>query len=131
MSEDPEERRVAELLDRSPAASLARRNAGGTRLYAAEDPDLRAQIEARRQQARLGGGWLARVEAEHRIAQAERSAGVVLERGIAAGIMALGAVAWFFIPALGAAGVALGAALLVFSWNRVNHRGDPYRDIQR
>lgn len=131
MSEDPEERRVAELLDRITRGELGEAEAEELELYAAADPGLQAQIEARRQQARLGGGWLARVEAEHQIAQAERSAGVVLERGIAAGIMTLGAVAWFFTPALGAAALALGAALLVFSWIRVNLRGDPYRDIQR
>lgn len=131
MREDPEVRRISELLDRITRGELSEAEAEELELYAAADPGLREAIEERRRQAALGGGWLARVEADHRIARAERSPGVMLARGAGAGLSALGLLAWSVSPALGAGMLALGLGVLLVSWLRVNHRHDPYKDIQR
>ena len=131
MPEDLEARRVGELLDHITRGELSEAEAEELELYAADDPQLRAQIDARAQQARLGGGWLVRVEADHQIARRERTPGTALARGGAAGLVALGLVVSLFAPAAGAGLVAVGAAVLLLSWLRINHRADPYKDIQR
>lgn len=131
MAEDPERRRVGELLDRITRGELSEAEAEELELYAADDPELHAAIEARAQQARLGGGWLARVEADHGIARVERSPAVVIARGAASGLVAIGLVVSLFTPVAGMGLLAVGAAVLIFSWLRVNHRDDPYKDIQR
>ena len=74
---------------------------------------------------------MARVEADHRIARAERSPRVLLERGLGGLLVALGWLTWVTAPALGPGIVMVGLGLLVYSWIRVNHRQDPYKDIQR
>jgi hypothetical protein len=121
MADDPEARRVSELLDRITRGELGEAEAEELELYAQHDPELRAAIAARTQQATLGGGWLARVEADHRI----------LERGLGGLLVALGWLTWVAAPALGPGMVVVGLGLLVYSWIRVNHRQDPYKDIQR
>ncbi|MCY1068662.1 hypothetical protein OV090_28240 [Nannocystis sp. RBIL2] len=131
MADDPEARRVSELLDRITRGELGEAEAEELELYAQHDPELRAAITARTQQATLGGGWLARVEADHRIARAERSPRVLLERGLGGLLVALGWLTWVAAPALGPGMVVVGLGLLVYSWIRVNHRQDPYKDIQR
>jgi HAMP domain-containing protein len=45
--------------------------------------------------------------------------------------VAVGAIAWAAAPLLGSGMVAVGLGVLLFSWIRVNHRQDPYKDIQR
>ncbi|WP_434415249.1 hypothetical protein [Nannocystis pusilla] len=131
MADDPEARRVSELLDRITRGELGEAEVEELELYAQHDPELRAAIAARTQQAALGGGWLARVEADHRIARAERSPRVLLERGLGGLLVALGWLTWAAAPALGPGMVVVGLGLLVYSWIRVNHRQDPYKDIQR
>ncbi|MBZ5713103.1 hypothetical protein [Nannocystis pusilla] len=131
MVDDPEARRVSELLDRLTRGELSEAEAEELELYAQADPQLRAAIEARSSQAALGGGWLARVEADHRIAHAERSPRVLLERGIGGLLVAVGVVAWAAMPLLGPGMVVAGLGVLLLSWIRVNHRQDPYKDIQR
>lgn len=122
---------MSELLDRLTRGELDEAEAEELELYAQGDPQLRGAIEARAGQAALGGGWLARVEADHRIARAERSPRVLLERGIGGLLVALGAVAWAAGPLLASGMVVAGLGVLLFSWIRVNHRQDPYKDIQR
>lgn len=122
---------MSELLDRITRGELGEAEAEELELYAQNDPELRAAIEARTRQAALGGGWLARVEADHRIARAERSPRVLLERGLAGLLVVAGWLAWAAAPALGPGMVVAGLGLLVYSWIRVNHRQDPYKDIQR
>src|SRR5689334_23340944 len=119
MVDDPEGRRVSELLDRLTRGQLDEAEAEELELYAQGDPQLRGTIEARASQAALGGGWLARVEADHRIARAERSPRVLLERGIGGLLVALGAVAWAAAPLLGSGMVVAGLGVLLFSWIRV------------
>ncbi|WAS98595.1 hypothetical protein [Nannocystis punicea] len=131
MADDPEARRVSELLDRITRGELSEAETEELELYAQGDPELRAVIAARTSQAALGGGWLARVEADHRIARAERSPRVLLERGLGGLLVALGVVAWAAAPVLGPALAVAGLGLLVYSWIRVNHSQDPYKDIQR
>lgn len=131
MVDDPEARRISELLDRLTRGELSEAEGEELELYAQADPQLRAQIQARAGQAALGGGWLARVEADHRIARAEQSPRVLLERGIGGALVAIGVVVWAAAPLLGPGLVAAGFAVLLYSWIRVNHRHDPYKDIQR
>ncbi|MCY1006456.1 hypothetical protein OV079_12975 [Nannocystis pusilla] len=131
MADDPEARRVSELLDRITRGELGEAEAEELELYAQHEPELQAVIAARKRQAALGGGWLARVEADHRIARAERSPRVLLERGLGGLLVALGWLTWAGAPALGPGMVVVGLGLLVYSWIRVNHRQDPYKDIQR
>lgn len=127
VDEDPEARRIAELLDRITRGELTEAEAEEIELYAEERPELRAEIEARRQQAALGGGWLARVVADHALAKAERSPRVLLERAAGAALVVAGLVLLEWSPAA----LVLGLGVLVFSFLRVNHRHDPYKDIQR
>jgi len=131
MADDPEARRVSELLDRLTRGELDEAEAEELELYAQGDPQLRAAIEARAGQAELGGGWLARVEADHQIARAQRSPRALLERGIGGLLVAIGAIAWAAAPLLGPGMVAVGLGVLLFSWIRINYRQDPYKDIQR
>lgn len=131
MVDDPEARRVSELLDRITRGELTEAEAEELELYAQADPALRATIERRAGQAALGGGWLARVEADHRIARAERSPRVLVERGVGGALVALGAVAWAAAPVVGPALLIVGLLVLAYSWIRVNHSHDPYKDIQR
>lgn len=122
---------MTELLDRLTRGELGEAEAEELELYAQSDPELRAVIAARTSQAALGGGWLARVEADHRIARAERSPRVMFERGLGGVLVALGLVASVVAPVLGPGLAAFGLAVLAYSWIRVNHRQDPYKDIQR
>jgi len=131
MSDDPEVRRVSELLDRITRGELSEAEAEELELYAAADPELRAVIEARSRQAALGGGWLARVEADHAVARVERSSGVMLVRGVAVAMVVAGLFASGAAPVVGSSLLLVGLAVLLFSWIRVNHRHDPYKDIQR
>jgi hypothetical protein len=131
VSDDPEVRRVSELLDRITRGELSEAEAEELELYAAADPELRAVIEARSRQAALGGGWLARVEADHAVARVERSAGVVLMRGVAVAMVVAGLLFAGAAPVVGSSLLLVGLAVLLFSWIRVNHRHDPYKDIQR
>jgi hypothetical protein len=131
MVDDPEARRVSELLDRITRGELTEAEAEELELYAQADPALRATIEARAGQAALGGGWLARVEADHQIARAERSPRVLLERGVGGALVAFGAVAGAAAPVLAPAALIVGLVVLLYSWLRVNHCHDPYKEIQR
>lgn len=131
VSDDPELRRVSELLDRLTRGELSEAETEELELYAAADPELRAVIEARSRQAVLGGGWLVRVEAEHALARAERSPGVLAVRGAALAMLLAGLFAASAAPLVGAGLLVVGLAVLLFSWIRVNHRHDPYKDIQR
>ncbi|MBA3545072.1 MAG: hypothetical protein H0T76_01170 [Nannocystis sp.] len=131
MSDDPELRRISELLDRITRGELSEAEGEELELYAADKPELRSVIEARSRQATLGGGWLARVEADHAVARVERSAGVVLERSVGLAMVVAGLIAANVAPMVGSSLLLVGLAVLVFSWIRVNHRHDPYKDIQR
>lgn len=131
MVDDPEARRISELLARITRGEQTEAEAEELELYAAADPAVRAAVEERTRQAALGAGWLARVEADHQVTSLERSPGVRLERGLGVGLVALGLVAAALAPVYGAAALVVGLGLLVSSWLRVNHRRDPYKDIQR
>lgn len=131
MSDDPEARRVTELLARITRGELSEAEAEELELYAADDPELRATIAARRSQAALGAGWLARVEADHPLARRASTRGEQLANRVGLGLVGASVLAWFVMPLLGAGAFILGLGVLLASWIRANHRSDPYKDIQR
>ncbi|MCB9704195.1 MAG: hypothetical protein H6711_20065 [Myxococcales bacterium] len=131
---DPEEARVAELLDRVRRGELSEGEREELALYAAEDPSLHQAIAARSEEARLGEGWLARVEADDRIATIEGSRGVQIERGIGLALVLGGLVTSSLAPLTGSLALLAGVLLLIYSFARVRlatHRRDPYKDIKR
>ncbi|MCB9567134.1 MAG: hypothetical protein H6710_07985 [Myxococcales bacterium] len=112
---DPEEARVAELLDRVRRGELSEGEREELALYAAE-------------------GWLARVEADDRIATIEGSRGVQIERGIGLALVLGGLVTSSLAPLTGSLALLAGVLLLIYSFARVRlatHRRDPYKDIKR
>lgn len=131
MSDDPETRRIQELLDRITRGGLSEAEAEELELYAADDPELRAAIATRTRQATLGAGWLARVEADHPLARREPTPGTILERRIGLGLLAGAVGLWFLMPLLGAGAFILGLGVLLVSLIRHDRRNDPYKDIQR
>ncbi|MCB9748765.1 MAG: hypothetical protein H6713_02035 [Myxococcales bacterium] len=138
MSDDPERARIDALLDQVTRGAVSDAETEELALYAASDPALREEIVTRARQADLGAGWLARVEADHAIAQVESSGRARVERGLGLALMAGGFVASTLAgavsPVLGPALLLLGLTILVWSFARVRlatFASDPYKDVQR
>lgn len=142
MSEDPELRRVAELLVQQRAGRLADAECEELALYVDEQPAL---VEAAR--ARLGAlvlptsrdapsdedrAWLERLQGDQALAQAHSTPRTRLERGVGLGMVGVGfglaIVGWWAGPVL--AGVGVLTLLASFIRVRVTTR-DPYDRIER
>jgi hypothetical protein len=134
MDDDPEQRRVVELLLRQRRGLLEDAEQVELDIYRGEQPELVSAAEAQAEQAALGQGWLARVEADEALRKAERTPGTRIER--AAGVVLLGA-GWLATIAgwqLGPVMVVGGIVILIASMIRVRvgrGRRDPYDDVKQ
>ncbi len=129
--EDPEAQRVVTLLERMAQGQLSEAEAEELELYAQDDPSLRQAMAVQSERVELGGRWLARVAADQQISHYERTSRVRIERGGGASLVVLGFVTMGLAPVLAGCLTVLGLGILAVSWIRVNHRRDPYKEIQR
>ena len=131
---DPEARRVAELLRRVRSEQVTDAEREELALYVEERPELARRIEEEHQRRQLGGTWLARVEADQRLAAAESTPLVTAERGLGL-VMTIGGFALMpMLPAVSLIGMIGGVGLLTWSFTRVRlktYKHDPYRDIDK
>lgn len=141
MADDPELRRVAELLAAERSGSLDDAEEVELSLYRDEHPSLVAHA-----QARLGAlvlpsstppgaddrAWLARHQQDESLARAHHTPWTRAERGTGLALIAggwLAAIGGFMV---GPFAVLAGIVLLLFSFVRVRlTRSDPYDQIER
>lgn len=134
MTQDPEARRIEELLAKQRAGEASAAESEELALYAREHPALAGRIEQMDRERELGGGWLARVEADSKLQAAETSPRVRLERGLGLGLMVGGFAFTMLAPVVGLAAVGTGVLLLLYSFVRARlatHRSDPYKDVAK
>lgn len=134
MVPDPERQRLEELLGRVTHGELTEAETEELALYSAGDPELERTIAERRREQALGGGWLARVAADHEIQRVEASPQARIERGIGLALFGAGVGVSFFAPITGTVALVLGMVILLASLLRTRlatARRDPYKDIQR
>jgi hypothetical protein len=137
-TEDPERRRVAELLLLQRDGGLDEAEQIELALYRDEHPELLPAAEALAGEAErvtaLGHGWLARVEADKALRKAESTPWTRRERVAGAVLLVGGWLATITGAAIGPALALTGFAILLASLIRVRlargHR-DPYDDIKQ
>lgn len=135
---DPEADRIAELMTRTRAGGATEAEREELAMYLEDRPDLARRIaEQHRESQRkveLGGTWLARVDADRRLAEAESTPLVKAERGLGLGLTIAGFALTPFAPLLSVIGLVSGAGLLTWSFTRVRlatYKDDPYRDVKK
>lgn len=139
---DPEATRVAELLTRTQSGTASEAEREELAMYLEDRPDLAARIARRvaaereqaARQAELGGTWLARVDADRRLAEAESTPWVKAERGVGLGLTIAGFALTPFSPVLSMVGLIGGVGLLTWSFTRIRlatYKDDPYRDVDK
>lgn len=134
MVDDPERQRLDELLGRITHGELTEAETEELALYSAGDPELERTIADRRREQALGGGWLARVAADHEIQRVEGSRQARIERGLGLALFVAGVGVSVFAPLTGSVAIAAGLVILLASLLRTRlatARRDPYKDIQR
>jgi hypothetical protein len=130
---DPERARIDELARRVREGIATDAEREELALYAGEGGDLALVATRAEADARLGGRWIARVEADRRLEAVEKTPFVVAERAVGMALAVTGVLGALFVPALGFAAVA-GFGILGFSVLRVRVRTasrDPYKDIEK
>jgi hypothetical protein len=131
---DPEEARVTALVTRTLEGTLTAAEHEELALYAESDPRIGARIDQAAQQARLGRGWLERVQGDARIERVERGRRARLERGIGLALLASGYPLTLLAPLVGFMTLGAGVFVLMYSFVRVRlatHDEDPYKDVVR
>lgn len=131
---DPEERRVEELLELVRTERIGDAEREELALYVAERPELRERIDTEALRGALGGAWLARVEADQRIARRETGRLVRAERVGGAALAIAGFGIGLVAPMVGFVAVTVGTATVLWSLARVRlatYRDDPYKEIER
>lgn len=130
---DPEHLRLNELATavREGRASEAEREE--LRMYAHGSEEARALVRRVEQDAALGGSWLARSEADHRLAAVEKTPFTLAERSVGVGLVAAGVIGSFFFPpaalAILAGGLVLGISVLRVKAKTIGQ--DPYSNIDK
>ncbi|MGB1013816.1 MAG: hypothetical protein ACPG4T_06770 [Nannocystaceae bacterium] len=131
---DPEAQRVNELLDRAALGQASTAERTELALYTEEHPDLASEAARRAEQARLGAGWIERLDADAKIARVEQSRLTKIEQGMGIALTFGGAGLAFVSPILGSLVIFLGLALTIWSVIRVRlgtYKDDPYRKVKR
>lgn len=131
MSDDPELRRVAELLAAERSHALDEAEAVELALYRDEQPSLVAGAQT---QLAVSDdkAWLARHEQDESLARAHATPFSRVERGVGLALMAGGWLAAIGGFVVGPFAVLAGIVLLLFSFIRVRlTRSDPYDQIDR
>ncbi len=133
--EDPEQRRVVELLLRERHGRLDEAEQVELALYREEQPGL---VDAAQAQAAelarvdaLGQGWLARVEADEALRKATKSPRARGERVGGFVLMGVGGVAGLAGSIAGPILIIAGLALVIGSLARGRGRPDPYDQIEQ
>jgi hypothetical protein len=138
--DDPEIRRVAELLAREHSGTIDEAEREELALYH-DQPETLAQAR-RHLPALLGSGqvagggdqaWLARVQHDQQLAQAEQSPRARIERGIGVTLLLAGWLTSMAGSPLGGAMAVFGVVLVLGSFIRVRRSGprDPYDEIRQ
>ncbi len=133
-SDAPEAARVQALLDRQGLKTATEAEREELAIYVAEHPELADEAARRAEQARLGGAWLERLDADAKIAQVEESRVTKLEQGLGLALFFGGTALAFAAPVAGTVAMLLGLALTIWSVVRVRlstYRDDPYRKVKR
>jgi hypothetical protein len=134
MVSDPERERLAYLASRVGSDEASEGERAELELHLADRPELRPEVMEAVERARLGKGWLARVEADQRVRRIESGRRVRVERAIGIGLVGAGWLLAPAVPALAPAAFTTGALVLIWSFARVRLRelrDDPYRDIEK
>lgn len=132
-SPDAEDARVDELLAARTRGDATEAQTEELALYLEQRPELRARVEQAVRDGELGQGWLARVEADHRVALVEQAPRARLERTVGIGLAGVGFVLSMMTP-WGAPLLGAGTLVLLYSVIRVRlrtHATDPYKDVIR
>jgi hypothetical protein len=129
----PEAARMAELARavREGRASEAEREE--LRLYEMANPDARALARRMDDEEQLGGDWLARTQADNRLAAAESTPYTKAERAVGVALAAGGIFGSIFFPPAGIVALA-GVLVLTVSVLRVKLKTagqDPYSKIEK
>jgi Flp pilus assembly protein TadB len=130
---DPERERIDELARRVREGAATEAEREELALYSEERQEVAEVVTRADADRRLGGQWLARVEADRRIEAAERTPFVIAERAVGMTLAVAGVVGALFLPVLGVATFA-GLGILGLSVFRVRARTaarDPYKDIEK
>jgi len=131
---DPEAQRVNELLDRAALGQATPAEETELALYIGEHPELASEAARRAEQARLGAGWIERLDADAKIARVEHSRLTKIEQGMGIALTFGGVGLSFVAPIVGALAIFLGLALTIWSVIRVRlgtYKDDPYRKVNR
>ncbi|MEZ4450235.1 MAG: hypothetical protein R3B09_12230 [Nannocystaceae bacterium] len=134
MVDDPERRRVEELLDKVTHGQVSEAEREELALYSERDPDLEQVIAERGREGALGQGWLERVTADHEIQRVEAAPRARIERGVGLAFFAAGVGVSLVAPVTGTVALLVGLGILLLSFLRIRlqtARRDPYKDIQR
>jgi hypothetical protein len=131
--DNPEAERIAELARavREGRASEAEREE--IALYGEAHPQAKELAVRIEKEEALGGDWLARAQADERLAAVENTPFTRAERALGVALVAGGVVGSFFFPPAAAA-IVLGGVVLGVSVLRVKLRTvgqDPYSKIQK
>ena len=132
--DDPEMRRIEELLVRVEAGEASDAEVTELELHAERHPAVLLRLERGSRDARVSEGWLARLEADRRVAEIERSAITRVEQATGLVLLLGGVALSFFAPAAGAGSMTAGLVTLTYSFLRVRirtARHDPYKDVER
>ncbi len=133
-ADSPETRRVRELLEREGLGTATEAERQELALYCAEHPELAGEVDKMAEQARLGGAWLQRLDADAKIAKVEHGRLARVEQGAGVALTFGGMALTFVAPVAGTVIVLLGLALTIWSVVRVRlqtFRDDPYRKVKR
>ena len=134
MDREPERERIDQLLDRVSSGEISEAETEELALYVDSYPALQDDVKRRASDANLGRGWLARLEADRKIAAVETSRRTRVEQGVGLAVAGVGVAVQIVNPLLGVALCVAGVALLIVSILRVRlatHKHDPYKDVQR
>lgn len=141
MFDDPELRRIAELLVCQREGRLADAEHEELELYLDQQPELveqaRAQLGALVLPTPTGASeidraWLERVHGDRALTQAGQTRRTRLERGLGVGLVAGGSMLALGGTSLGLAAILAGVALLLVSFIRVRlTTRDPYDQIEQ
>ena len=133
MEEDPEKQRIDELVAKVGRQEASDAEREELALYAADNPEIEHRLTAEAESARLGRGWLERVEADRRLKNREATRFIKVERGVGLALVIGGTALGFVGSIAGPIAVMGGIGLLAWSFARTRlatYKDDPYKDIK-
>lgn len=136
MEPDPELARIDELGVLVQQGKAGEPELEELALYAESNAKAAALVRVVSRHQEVGGEWLARTQADNRLAAAEKTPFTLAERSLGVALVGGGAIASFFLPFAGVGTVAIlaGAVILGVSVLRVKLKTagqDPYAKIEK